>query len=432
MNAVYIFILVYILSTIACVAYDAVKPDYTKQVYNFSPFPKIRPADVPSADVQATSLCGSVPQKCDPKLDCAMCGEDFVCEQVGEAETVLLHGNKVPVGEWCLPKGKRELGCGAVTGRAVWSTDPYTGDQQWHCSCLYPDLYNGPECRNKLACTDPSRQEDQSKNVLMAADGETWDPLSPLFQATDSPFAVLPDGTPKYTCRCNLNEGGLKLVRMPGDPYRCHADPCTRSARESRWSDETGCLCEAETELRSNVTGACIQDASCAWGPDGVCTECSEGSAPVTCESNDFKRPTYTNPKKCPEVPGGSYCAPVCYHGFCQNGSIAQKRPNPQPGESLCMCMCPTNPSFECGFPFCNSGVVNLSGKTCENSCILDDTPIPKHTDSSACCSNIMHTNLFTGVNKCGPSWIHPMDIGCPWSTPCTGCPPGNPCLPNP
>ena len=403
---VFVFIVTFLITLFMIIFYQLIKPEYLSPQYNFSPFPTVKPTDIPDADVANTRLCTDTIKECDPNIGCAMCGDNFECTVVDENENVIVNGKKVSAGNWCLPKGKNSKGCGTYTGRSVWSerTSGGTTEQQWSCVCLYPDLFGGDTCLTPLACRDTSiTSEDQSKNVLKSSDGHVWVPNDPNFDPKGrSPYDKDKDGKPLYSCSCDTNNdvpAGVKFVKLPNDPYRCHAEPCTKDHQIRLWDDVINmCNCEADPDLQgyfahSNVTGQCLV-ANCQWDRTRNKCKCGENEVSLTCESDTMKRTSYTDNNKCPNNPGGSYCSNPC-QDFCKNGSL------PCIGSwngTSCV-----SSGIDCNCLCTDTKTIHYSGRDCSQTCLKSGAELSStNRDPNLCCSKEV-----TKVCDWGPGPVH-------------------------
>ena len=318
--------------------------------------------------------------KCDTGIRCAMCGSNYECTPVSADENVVFKGQKVPEGLWCLPKGKRNLSCGTHTGRAVWSKD-----SGWKCSCLYPDLFSGHDCNEQIACKLSGELTTTSK-LVNKENGHIWDPSDPNFDPQGTTpydrggYDVINQSL--YQCKCTDDIS----VRLPGDPYRCHKDPCTHDHSIAMWDSKTlkcDCTTKGATSNQyaySNVTKQCVKTSQCNWDDTNQKCLCPEGQISKLCNSKTMSRPNVK--ESCPDIHGGSYCTNPC-EGYCQSNSI------PTLIGDKCHCKCR------------NIGNVIVSGERCENTCLKDGTKYPQ----GKCC-NGSHSALHKGeyVKVCGPS----------------------------
>lgn len=355
------------------------RPEYTKRKYNFSVFPTSTPTGILDANISNIRNCTDVIKPCDIAIGCAACGDDFECTPIADGENVVVNGQILSPGNWCLPKGKTQLDCGTYTGRSVWSERNESGslNQKWSCVCLYPSLFGGDDCLTQLACTDSSLKTiDQSASVLKSSDGHIWDPNDPNFNPLGrTPYDKDAEGNPLYTCSCTDSEN-IKFVTMPYDPYRCHADPCTPSHQLGIWdADKQQCDCTkiAKNQFaHSNVTGQCLdQEKICTWDDDNNICNCSSDEISFTCQSNTMTRPAYTA-DPCPDNPGGSYCSNPCKgpggDDICTNGGSCVI------DGSTFKCKCHDTDS------------ISYSGDRCEKSCVKDNVVI-KNNSPDICCS---------------------------------------------
>ena len=348
-----------IITIFLLTAYESIKP-VEIQSHNFIPLPQT----FPDLDKIQSSSCNTL-TKCSEDGKCTSCGSVgssvYQCTEIGDGEKVFFNGEKVPAGTWCLPAGKGNVACNPHTGRAIWSED-----KGWECACLYPDLFGGKDCSTAIACQAPNAPGvDQSGNVLVHKDtGVKWDPAG-----INSPYDTDPAGNPLYVCKCDSTQT-KKFVRLPGDPYRCHLDPCSDKHEIPFWdSKQNKCDCTAKGTVNneyaySNVSKKCIRTPQCAWDDKLQQCKCPEGQVSHTCNSNTMQR-TSTNAKPCPNIPGGSYCSNPC-EGYCLNGGIGTI------SGTSCICKCPDKPRMK------------FSGKRCDDVCMKDGVSDPIRR----CCSD--------------------------------------------
>lgn len=334
-----------IITVVLITLYTAVTPVVASKT-NFVPLNSI----FPTIQALPHSRCDTL-TKCDPGVRCAMCGSDYECTPIGAEENVVFKGQKVPAGLWCLPKGKRNLKCGTFTGRAIW-----TKNRGWQCACLYPDLFSGADCTEQIACRLPGEHDTTSKLVDKTT-GHVWDPSAIDF----NPRGKTPydkggnDDEALYQCQCTDTLATL----LPGDPYRCHKDPCTSTHSIAMW-DPVALKCDCTTKgttanqyAYSNTTKQCVRTPQCNWDDRQQKCMCPEHHVSKVCDSKTMSRPEAT--ESCPNVQGGSYCINPC-EGYCQNGSI------PTVVGNQCHCQC------------INRGAIEVSGKRCEKACLKDGT----------------------------------------------------------
>jgi len=302
------------------------------------------------------------------------------------SRNVHYNGMKVGAGQWCLPKGINDPqnACGTYTGRAVWSDDQ--GDQKWSCICLYPDLFGGSDCQSQLACRDlafPS--SDQKDNYLVDKNGKKWDPKDPDFEpANTTPYDVDPEtGQPMYQCVCNANavdptNSKVQYVKLPGDPYRCHANPCTPNHNDPYkiWDPDTfSCDCSKGDLIKSNVDGVCRSDAEVCkgghWDKTTQRCDCTGGSESEICNSRYYYRGG-SRIEDCedPTNPVGSYCLAKCSDVLqCANGAPCNYAPD---GKTVyCDCDAISTPGWK------------YSGTSCEKKCAVD------YPGNKTCCDGI-------------------------------------------
>lgn len=358
-------------TVIFLLSYESVKPIIRKS-HNFIPLPQTFPG---LSEIESPSCKTLTP--CDQNGKCVSCGSAsntdpsavFTCTTVGVDENVIFNGEKVPPGRWCLPKGKENLVCGTHTGRAIW-----TENKGWECVCLYPDLFGGENCNTQIACKAPNAPGvDQSRNVLVnKKTGAVWDPTIPDFDPADTPYDVDEAGDPLYMCQCDKTQT-KKFVKLPGDPYRCHLEPCSDAHEIPFWDEqELRCDCTAKGAVNneyaySNVTKKCVRTPQCAWDNVNQKCMCPDGQVTQTCDSSTMSRTSTTAPK-CPDVPGGSFCSNPC-EGYCLNGGIGRVE------GTKCVCTCPKKPNIE------------FHGARCDDACMKDGVSDPVRK----CCSGKRH-----------------------------------------
>ena len=250
--ALFIVILVIFVASI----YEMIKPQSTKSRYSFTPFPDVAPIDIPDANIGASANCTSKLVECkDPgtTIGCQDCGDTFSCESVSPGENIIINGNTIKAKDkknYCLPKGYNNMnygyGCNLKTGRAIWSATAKGGAPGWACEFLYPELFAGPACSTFVGCTDPSDDGqgvniDQGKGagkneLINLKTGAVYD----IKKDDITPYDINEDGSPVYGCSCNsgkyINDkdelvadiGFKQYVKLPGDNFRCHLDPCSK------------------------------------------------------------------------------------------------------------------------------------------------------------------------------------------------------------
>lgn len=372
----YKFLIAVIITIAVLVSHQAVKPISGLPEKNFVPLLSTFPskAQIPRSRCDALT-------RCDDGVGCAMCGSDHECTPIENHENVIFKGQKVPAGLWCLPKGKRNLSCGTFTGRAIW-----TKDRGWECACLYPDLFAGSDCNQQIACRLPGKLSTNSK-LKNKRTGHVWDPSDPQFNPSDTtPYDHSGDerNPAAYQCECVDEESSTLL---PGDPYRCHRDPCTSDQTIAMWDARAlKCDCTAKGKTNnqyaySNVTKRCVRTEQCNWDDNEQKCLCPEGQVSKTCNSDTMRRTDTT--ESCPNISGGSYCSNPC-EGYCQNGSI------PTVVGNKCFCKC------------INRGNVIVSGNRCENSCLKDGSIL---SNGEKCCNGVSRVRAANHSYKvCGPS----------------------------
>lgn len=381
------FILVFVMTIVVIVMYQAVKPYKLNQPVNYQSIPKVFPS-VP----QVTNVNCGVLTPCDKDGTCQSCGmaDDsnsgtaYTCTTVTKDLPIEYKGQPVPIGSWCLPAGLENLQCGTHTGKFVWSKT-----KGWHCTCLYPNLFGGRDCMTQLACRIPGLKErgvlvDQSANVLRSRHGEVWDPTKEGFNPRGrTPYDRDTNGEPYFTCSCDNRRPGVKFVKMKGDPYRCHKDPCTPQGQIPFYNPETNqCDCEKHQMgqyVRSNVTQRCVK-TNCNYNYKTKSCQCPEGQVSMTCNSRTMKR---SNPEdgQCPAIPAGIRCKDPCKN-YCSAGAT----PTLDVKAKKCTCKCRASSTFK------------FSGDRCEQSCIKDGVKFDSYS-TAGCCGR--SRALYGGGSQC-------------------------------
>lgn len=413
---IWVFTFMLIITIIVNSFYIFIKPSHETMQYNVSPFPDIFPTGIPPAKISHKNLaCEKSLKPCISNVECEKkCGVDYKCTLVNEGEEAYLNGIKIPPGNWCLRK-KKNFGCGTYTGRSVWSTDPDTQDEEWDCMCLYPELFGNPEgkegpCMTQFACVAENVVTPQTppggKNILQDVKDskKTWDPSNPNFYPPDgkSPYAWNEDGTgPMFSCACNQNKGkkGIQFVKLPGDPYKCYAAPCTEAHTQVILDSNYNCDCSKLTDggpfAQSNKDGMCrIQQCGNkgTWDYKNKTCSCPKDYGYLlTCNSNYYDHGS--GAQKCPSYAqdnaAGQICANVCtvdgepiegcVKNICQHGSCCEPT-----SATDYQCLCPSDTTGEycdvdagktCKLTGANKDWV-YKGKNCERKCLPEGVTV--------------------------------------------------------
>ena len=369
------FILVFLLTIVTIVLYQAIKPYKLNQPVNYQSIPKVFPSVSKIDNVNCDVLT-----PCAPDGTCKSCGmtddtnagTSYVCTHVTKNLPIEYRGQSVPPGTWCLPAGLQNLQCGTHTGKFVWSKN-----KGWYCTCLYPNLFGGRDCMTQLACRIPGLKNregvlvNQSTNVLKSKLGEIWDPNNEGFNPSGkTPYDKDSQGEPYFTCSCDNKRPGVKFVNMKGDPYRCHKDPCTPQGQIPFYNSETNqCECEKHQVgqyIRSNVTQRCVK-TNCNYNYKTKSCSCPEGQVSLTCNSRTMKR---SDPEdgECPAIPAGIRCKDPC-KGYCSAGAT----PSLDVKAKKCTCKCRESDTFK------------FSGDRCEKSCVKDGVKFDDYNRNDCC-----------------------------------------------
>ena len=262
-SKIIIFILVFVFVLIGIIIHNLFKNE-EKIPYNFQPYPKFSPKNIPSINLGNDNTCYSILTKC-INGNCPNCTDDFECVNVENEGQFIINNTSVPVGEYCLPKVNKN-DCNQYTGSWVWVNEPEycgdKGDQCWKCVCKYPDLYdnygNITDCSFQKACNTPiiptsinansgnteklstnnrlvSTQalNDYDKNIPI---GTQWNPLIStsdpnIIEALKiNPYGKSEDGKPYFQCDCSKDDipesKYYPYVSLPNDPYVCNTNIC--------------------------------------------------------------------------------------------------------------------------------------------------------------------------------------------------------------
>lgn len=372
---VFTFIAVLIIGAIVISIYMVIAPEKDSS-FNFSPFPKIAPTQLPDPN-RPTDSCWNTLTKCDTNGECSACSlDEYECKTVSQeqADAKFYHYNgiNVPAGKWCLPKDHNpNPTCNTYTGRYMWVFDPeYCNsitpgkDQCWKCECLYPSLFGDPTtgCTAQLACQNDStmsntlEQKDNqltpSKCALSTLQGQglVWNPgieqknTGPLYQYT--PYDTDLQGNPMFTCDCRANVGGQYFSELPGDPHTCHLEPCYKSLGYSskgldNCTDDCGkpascsCACESTNVAMSpsgKYKGTCVLIGNSCSNFGYIKNEDQTGQCdcpPPNWEQKCRSPNTGVNMDK-PELPEcvqpenalGSECVDPCEGAVCEHGAV--------------------------------------------------------------------------------------------------------------
>ena len=143
-----------------------------------TPFPTVNPANIPDGlgGGGDNNGCMTRPVECsidDADNPCAKCGDAFQCTAVSSPDSVHLNGATVPGGpgkHFCLPHTPQTHNPTAInmlTTRLVWSETgcPQGVSQCWKKLCKYPNLFNGENCDNPIACKNGA--DLQANNTLV-------------------------------------------------------------------------------------------------------------------------------------------------------------------------------------------------------------------------------------------------------------------------
>lgn len=328
----YIFIVVFVLFTILYVIYQVFKVNRDGRLSKYNkllPFPTIKMENLPNPEFtfkQDTENCTDHIVPCNDDMSCTeKCGADYTCTKVEEGQEIMYNNIKVGEGNWCLPKNTGNS-CGKYTGRAVWSADQQ--GQGWKCECLYPGIFDGPQCLNNKACKDNSasvKEVEQSNNLLVNSRGEIYDPNMPNFTppgGISNPYALDVDGNPVYSCRCGTGSGNKEFVNLQNDPYSCHIEPCTQTGTSPLWNrvNQT-CICPIDS--LKNKDGTCVF-SECPYGSwNGITQECEcDGKTQrIRCNSTVSDWNDSRNLVMCtdPDNPVGIECIPRCITNICES-----------------------------------------------------------------------------------------------------------------
>ena len=352
------FFLIMIFVLICIIIYKLLGPEPPGS-WNYVPFPSMSPKDLPDANSSQKSCYTSL-TACDGPGICSTCGEEnFECVDVLTDTQYVLNNIKVPKGQWCLPK-KLKQSCGTYTGKWVWSSGNCpSGTQCWKCECLYPDLYDGPDCMVQKACINISEHStgDQTNNILIGTtdgpyQGVEWNPNSggDSTVLTVNPYTTTTDGSPWFKCKCNVNDVNTSYINLPHDPYTCHIDPCWEYSNYGApgamcIGDECFCTCNGGILAHDGkYKDRCVNDPCINGNFDETQQQCICNSITVleNCISDNFSRSNELNLPPCvnnsdclsnscdksgwcncidTNNPLGSNCINPCIRNNCQNGS---------------------------------------------------------------------------------------------------------------
>lgn len=259
---VFIFIFIVIIVLYIASFWSIIRPSKAMP-YNFNPFPKINPIDLPDP-IDIGGKCWKSLKTCQTTADCSECGINYECKVIDKNEPDhYINGLKVPKEKpYCLPKNETPVKCNGFSGRWLWSADPeycsqVAGEgktQCWKCECIFPGIYGGKDCGEQQVCqnyTNISGESLRPKNKLVAnsfaptnIQGQEWSPQNT--SDTDvlryTPYAQDKFGNPMFNCKCDSTENNIYFTNLPDDPYNCHLDPCYGNLGYNK----PGLLCSGE------------------------------------------------------------------------------------------------------------------------------------------------------------------------------------------
>ncbi len=367
-----VLLIAFFFSFLVILFYSFVAPDPIPSV-GFLPLPNLTPGSIiPST---TSSQCNTEGVECTADIDCEACGGGFSCTPIDPDKNVLFNGTVLkPGNSYCLPKIEgNPNSCGTYTGRAVYTETPggaqfpkseaqlpKSGAQRWDCLCLYPSFFGGKDCTEQLACKvidkDGGQPGDQRLNRLISR-LPSGTGAAPLIYDSHSPppnnlppYAVDSDGNPAFECECGGVYGSKGFTKLPGDPYRCHINPCTPLSeagnKDVKWDPAVNsCNCgdySSTRLIKSNVDGMCRLD-TCSlyngtdWNPtSGICNCASIDSKGRECNSAYYSRPGTT--RKCADTTNtvGYECFKPCDSVDCGNGECLVD--DTQPEGYKCQC----------------------------------------------------------------------------------------------
>jgi len=312
----FIYISLFILVVLLLSFYNMIIPEKTVQ-YNFDPFPRETPSSLPDPAGKLDG-CWNTLTACDSSGECSACDiSKYECKNVTKDGMYSFNGINVPKGKWCLRKDDNpNPQCNSVTGRWIWSFDPdYCGNlglgtQCWKCHCLYPNLFTGAEtgCTTQIACQNDSIRsqsigELQSGNILQPTEcapesikGCTWSPDNNDQRCANlkelTPYDSDENGNPLFTCSCGDRKTSQFFASLPGDPYNCHLEPCSKymnstmsslTCTKNNCGNSQDCSCSCPQNFAKSPSGdfqdTCVLiSSSCGqFGYDSDSQKCTCG-----------------------------------------------------------------------------------------------------------------------------------------------------------
>jgi hypothetical protein len=194
----------------------------------FAPFPNEHPEDLvlPLLDSPyAVADCRErAPQRCEDDVNCRQnCGPGYRCQEAKTRDT-LINGHALVLGKkYCLPERHSHVNCKPGTGVLTSRFDPaHPESNSFECSCKYPDIFAGYSCDKMVACADPSDPTNHAPLVDRTT-GLDVDLDDTLFLESKDLYERMPDGSPRFYCRCKAIS---PLLTSAIDPLRCMRDPC--------------------------------------------------------------------------------------------------------------------------------------------------------------------------------------------------------------
>jgi len=143
---------------------------------------------------------------------------------VRDEDYVIMDDVKLEPGWYCVPKMRKDLKCLRGVSKTIFS------ENGWQCLCLYPHIFNGVNCSNRVACVASFTEDEENlKNFIL--DTKTRKKIN-NYAAIDF-YEKLEDNF-RYSCSCKGKDIYGNLTKaVPFYPFACVSDVCLRITPKS-------------------------------------------------------------------------------------------------------------------------------------------------------------------------------------------------------
>lgn len=199
-------------------------------------------SNIPNPEINDQRLvrpCIDRAVKCDSAdCDCsAFCSDPELVEKVhvfSEDEFYFKHF-RLSEGTYCLPKGSHDVPCRKNLGSLV-----YSDRDRWVCLCRFPEIFNGSDCSDLVACKNSDVGENFGNDLwdtVNDAKVDVYDVSSFGGGGNGRPldfYERKEDGSPRFTCKCGgLDNSMNRMVKIPELHLQCFVDRCKAGTHNS-------------------------------------------------------------------------------------------------------------------------------------------------------------------------------------------------------